>query len=142
MGKRPVQVVEASQSEMERLGNIKQSEVPFDDRKLALAHTVMNIVTRFSVFLLCFGFLTVHGSPDGQSNLAFPPTARTRNGTSVGAYLPQFNQDAFYGVPFATTSRFSLAEYVKSQCSLFPLWLPFIVGSHSRNSCSLVGNTD
>ena len=98
-----------------------------------------------SVFVFCAAFLMVHGKPEAQTFSASSPTAQTRNGTYVGIYMPQFDQDAFYGVPFAHAPRFSLAE------SLTETWhgtrdavktAPSCVGFGTNNLIGLETNED
>jgi carboxylesterase type B len=62
------------------------------------------------ILLLFFSFLMVHCHPNLPSYPTSSPTAKTQNGTYVGVWLPQFDQDVFYGIPFAKAPRLSLAE--------------------------------
>ena len=51
-------------------------------------------------------------------SLAADPTAKVRNGTYEGSYLPGFNQDVFYGMPYAQdtggNNRFRVPQSLKT----------------------------
>ena len=68
----------------------------------------MNIAMHLAILLLCFTWV-VNGRPDTHSR-STTPTAQTRNGSYAGVHMPQFDQDVFYGIPFANAPRFSAAE--------------------------------
>jgi hypothetical protein len=78
---------------------IKQLQDSSNRNEVLSFQALMEVIMRLSIFVLCAIFLVVHGTPETQTHSTSSPTAQTRNGTYVGTYMPQFSQDAFYGVP-------------------------------------------
>lgn len=73
-----------------------------------------------SVFIFSTVLLAVHALSDVHVHArAAPkvPTAKTKNGTYSGLFVPQLSQDIFRGVPFAHAPRFDLAQSLNSSWS-------------------------
>ena len=86
----------------------KKRHVSIEKSKISSESSKSTNIIMFYTTLLVLVHILVVDAQCTHSNTS--SMAHTRNGTYGGVWMPQFGQDAFYGIPFAHAPRFSLPE--------------------------------